>query len=238
VQRTAGLAFAPIWVPLTMLALRSVGRYRIDDVESPRREYRRVFAEATAKGTPLLICANHLTLIDSFLIAWALGSPAWYLRHYAALPWNVPERRNFAVSLGQRALTYLMKCLPITRGGNRGDVARVLAEFAYVVSRGDVGLLFPEAGRSRTGRVDVDAAAVGVGRIIRSLPGCRVLCVYLRGRGQETFSDYPARGERFHVALEHIRPETSHDGLRGSRDVARQVLGVLAGIEQRHFDAR
>jgi hypothetical protein len=237
-QRAVGLAFAPLWIPLTTLALRAVGRYSIDDVAVARGEYRRIFAQASTDGAPLLICANHLTLIDSFLIAWALGSAGWYLRHYAALPWNVPERTNFAVSLGQRTLTYVMKCLPITRGGNRADVARVLAEFAYVVSQGDVGLLFPEAGRSRTGRVDVDAAAVGVGRIIRSLPGCRVLCVYMRGRGQSTFSDYPARGERFRVALELIHPHTPHDGLRGSRDLARQVLGVLARMEQTYFDAR
>ena len=232
------MAFAPVWVPLTAVALRTVGRYRIDELEAVRREYRRTVAAARADGAPLLICANHLTLIDSFLIAWALASPGWYLRHYAALPWNVPERRNFAVSLGQRILTYVMKCLPITRGGNRADVARVLADFAHVVSQGDVGLLFPEGGRSRTGRVDVDTAAVGVGRIIRLLPGCRVLCVYLRGHGQDAFSDYPARGERFHAALELTRPESPHEGLRGSRDVARQVLGVLAGMEQRYFDAR
>jgi len=238
VQRAVGYLLAPLWVPGITFLLRFAGRYRIDGMAAARREYRRVFAEAADQGTTLLLCANHLTLIDSFLIAWALGSATWYLRNYAALPWNVPERRNFAVSMRQRAWTYVMKCLPITRGGNRSDVARVLAEFTYVLSRGDVGLLFPEAGRSRTGRVDVDAAAVGVGRIIRSLPKCRVLCVYLRGRGQETFSDYPVRGERFHVALELVHPKSEHEGLRGSRDVARQILGTLADMEKRFFDGR
>jgi len=218
--------------------LRFVGRYRIDDIEATRQEYRRVVAEATDRGSTLLLCSNHLTLIDSFLIAWALGSASWYVRHYAALPWNIPERRNFAVSLRQRVSAYVMKCLPITRGGNRGDIARVLAEFVHVLSRGDVGMLFPEAGRSRTGRVDLDAAAVGVGRIIRALPRCQVLCVYLRGRHQETFSDYPIRGERFHVALELVDPKSEHGGLRGSRDLARQVLTVLADMEERFFDAR
>jgi len=238
VQRAVGFCLAPLWVPSITFLLRYVGRYRIDGLEAARREYRRVVAEAAERKATLLICANHLTLIDSFLIAWALGSATWYLRHYSALPWNVPERRNFAISLWQRSWTYVMKCLPITRGGNRGDVARVLAEFAYVVSRGDVGLLFPEAGRSRSGRVDLDAAAVGVGRIIRSLPGCEVLCVYLRGRHQQTFSDFPVRGERFAVALELVRPRTEHPGLRGSRDLARQVVGMLAQMEKRLFDGR
>jgi len=237
-QRAIGLVLAPLWVPGITILLRFVGGYRVDGIEASRREYRRIFTEATDRGATLLLCANHLTLIDSFLIAWALGSATWYLRNYAALPWNVPERRNFAVSPWQRTWTYVMKCLPITRGGNRAEAARVLGDFAYVLSRGDVGLLFPEAGRSRTGRVDLDAAAVGVGRIIRSLPNCEVLCVYFRGRRQETFSDYPARGERFHVALERVQPKSEHEGLRGSRDVARQILGTLAGMEKRYFDDR
>ena len=43
-------------------------------------------------------------MVDSALIAWALGSPLWYVRHFAALPWNMPERRNFARSLVAAAL--------------------------------------------------------------------------------------------------------------------------------------
>ena len=62
-------------------------------------------------------------MVDSAIIAWALGSPGWYLRHFSALPWNVPERRNFAASPSQRVLVYLMKCVPITRGGDRAEVA-------------------------------------------------------------------------------------------------------------------
>ena len=231
-----GRCLSPLWIPLVTAALRFVGGYRIDGAEVARREYRRIRGEDGV--VPLLICANHLTLIDSFLIAWTLGSPGWYLVHYASLPWNVPERRNFAVSLGQRIAMYVMKSLPITRGGKRGDVARVLSEIAYVLSRGDVCLLFPEAGRSRTGRVDVDAATPGVGRIVRSLPGCRVLCVYFRGRSQRTYSDYPARGERFDASLSVIVPKSEHEGLRGSREVSRQILSELAAMEQRYFDAR
>ena len=231
-----GRCLALLWIPLVTATLRFVAGYSIEGAEGTRREYQRIRGEERAG--PLLICANHLTLIDSFLIAWALGSPWWYLVHYASLPWNVPERRNFAVSLRQRIAMYVMKSLPITRGGNRGDVARVLSEIAYVLSRGDVCLLFPEAGRSRTGRVDVEAATPGVGRIVRSLPGCRVLCVYLRGRSQRTYSDYPVRGERFDAALSVIEPKSEHEGLRGSRELSRQILFELATLEQRYLDAR
>ncbi len=234
-QREVGRSLAVVWIPLATILLRFVAGYRIDRVESVRREYRRIRAE---QGGPLLLCANHLTLIDSAVIALALGSPGWYLMHYSSLPWNVPERTNFAVSLVPRVLTYVMKCLPITRGGSRSGIARVLTDFAYVLSRGEVGLVFPEAGRSRTGRVDLEAAATGVGRVVRSLPGCRVLCVYVRGRHQSTYSDYPMRGERFHVDLRVIEPRTEHAGLRGSRDVARQIVAELAALERRYFVGR
>jgi 1-acyl-sn-glycerol-3-phosphate acyltransferase len=226
---------AVVWVPAVALLLRLRAGYTIEDVDRVRREYRRLRA---AHLGPLLICANHLTLIDSAIVAWALGSAGWYLANYSSLPWNVPERRNFAATLWQRAGAYLMKCLPITRGGSRTDVARVLAEFAHVLSRGDVGLVFPEGGRSRTGRIEVEDAAPGVGRVVRSLGGCPVLCVYVRGRHQGGFSDYPVRAEHFDAALSLIRPTSKHDGLRGSRDIARQILAELAAMEQRYFDAR
>ena len=226
---------APIWVPATALLLRVAGRYRIENAEEIRREYRRIRAEEPG---PLLLCANHLTLIDSALIAWALGSVGWFLRNYASLPWNVPEARNFAASIGQRVASYVMKCIPITRGGDRAEVARVLSEFAHVMSEGDVGLVFPEGGRSRSGKIDLEAAAPGVGRIVNALPGCKVLCVYLRGDRQTSFSNMPKFGDRFHVEMRLIEPKTEHRGLRGSREISRQILTTLGEMESRWLVAK
>ena len=88
-------ALAPLTLPAVVGILRFGLGYRVAGLRELRREYRQIRREGDA---PLLICANHLTLIDSFLIGWALGSPGWYLRHFASLPWNLPERRNFAVT--------------------------------------------------------------------------------------------------------------------------------------------
>jgi 1-acyl-sn-glycerol-3-phosphate acyltransferase len=235
VQREVGRLLAPLWVLGSALLLRFVGGYRIEGMAAARHEYRRIRAEHHG---PLLICANHLTMIDSALIAWALGSPLWYLLHYSALPWNVPEQRNFAASSGQRIVSWVMKCRPVTRGGERTEVARVLAGFTYLLSLGDAGLVFPEGGRSRTGRVDVEAAAPGVGRIVQSLPGCLVLCVYLRGHRQENYSNLPARGERFHIDFRRIEPSSPHRGLRGSREIAQRIVAELAEMERTYFDDR
>jgi hypothetical protein len=92
-------------------------------------------------------------------------------------------------------------------------------------------LIFPEGGRSRTGRIEIESAATGVGRVIRSVPNCRVLCVYLRGRNQTGYSRIPARRDRFDVALAEIEPKTDASGLRASRNLAIQVTRKLHELE-------
>jgi hypothetical protein len=65
-----------------------------------------------------------------------------------------------------------------------------------------------------------------------------VLCVYLRGDAQETYTAIPARGDRLRVSLATIEPKTDHSGLRASRDLARQITTQLAEMEREYFDAR
>jgi hypothetical protein len=201
-------------------------------------EARRLYRALRRERTPLLICANHLTMIDSALIAWALATPWAYVRDTSALPWNLPEQTLFASTWLRRALAYVYKCLPIVRGGSRTAVADTLDRFVHVLASGEAGLVFPEGGRSRSGRVEVERAAYGVGRVVKSLPGCRVLCVYLRGEAQQGHSNLPARGDRLHVRVAAIEPKSDHAGLRGSRDIARQIAARIAELEADHFDER
>jgi 1-acyl-sn-glycerol-3-phosphate acyltransferase len=234
-QREVSRLLSPITLPLVAVVLRFGLGYRIEDLKALRREYRDICLEWDGS---MLICANHLTMIDSFVIAWALGSPWWYFGHFRTLPWNVPERSIFATTPVMRMLAYGLKCLPIERGGNRAEINGVLARVTHALSRRNVTLIFPEGGRSRTGRVEVDSAASGVGRICRSVPGCRVICVYLRGDHQQGYSGIPVRGEHFRGSLSIIEPKTDHQGLRASRDVARQIAARLAEMEQEYFDDR
>ncbi len=231
-QRTLAFAVSPLSAPVVFLLLRVGLRLRVENREQVREAWREIWR--TREG-PLLLCANHLTKIDSALIALALAPPFWYVRHFAGWPWNVPERTHFASTWLQQILAYLLKCLPIVRGGNRGEMADQLARFSFLLSQGEAGLIFPEGGRSRSGRVEVENAAYGVGRIVKNLPGCRVLCVYLRGEQQRAYSDLPARGDRVWVSLASIEPKSDHAGLRGSRDVARQIALRLAEMEREYF---
>jgi 1-acyl-sn-glycerol-3-phosphate acyltransferase len=235
VQREVGRLLGPVWIPVGAALLRWRYGWRIIDAGPVRREFARLRRESPA---PLLVCANHLTMVDSFVIAIALASPWWYVTHFGALPWNTPERDNFSRTWWLRIATWVMKCIPVERGGDRREVGRTLERFSWVLARGDVGLIFPEGGRSRSGRIDVDASTYGVGRVVKGLPGCRVLCVYLRGEGQAGYSDAPARGERFRVRFASIEPKSEHAGMRGSLAITRQILARLAALETEWFDAR
>ena len=234
-QRFTARVLAPLWVSLCLLIMRVGFRWRIEGL----REARAVFAKATRNPqTPILICANHLTMLDSALIARALA-PAWkQILHNASVPWNTPARENFASNWWKQALTWIAKCLPVERGGDRRSVGAVLNRVIYLTGRGESALIFPEGGRSRSGRVNVEAVTYGVGRIVKAFPGCQVVCVYLRGRSQQTWTARPAVGETFDVRVEYFEPKTDHAGLRGSVDISGQILSRLAAMERRHFDGR
>jgi hypothetical protein len=225
----------PIWVGLSILLMRFYFRYRIEDVAQIREQYRRIRTQSDA---PLVLCGNHLTLVDSFLMAWALGSGSYWVTHPDELPWNTPESTNFGRTRLSRFFIFIAKCVPITRGGAREDVADVLARVKHILERGETPLLFPEAGRSRSGRVDESSGAWGVGRIVGSVPGCRVLCIYLRGREQQTWSDFPMKGDVMDVSLACIEPKSDMRGARRSRDIAQQVVRQLVRMEEEYFDAR
>ncbi|MCG8590498.1 MAG: 1-acyl-sn-glycerol-3-phosphate acyltransferase [Proteobacteria bacterium] len=234
-QREVGRWIAPLWVPLSHLVLRFGFGYRIENLAAARARYRELRRQHPG---PVLVCANHLTLVDSFLVAWALRSVWHYTLHWDGLPWNVPERTNFAAGPLSKCLAYLAKCIPITRGGDRREVASVLERVTRLTQEGEVALVFPEGGRSRSGHVETNRAAYGVGRIVNAIPGCQVICVYLRGRRQSGFGDFPVRGERFDVELSCIEPRSSKRGLRRSRDLVQQIVDELARLEKGVLDGR
>jgi hypothetical protein len=117
-------------------------------------------------------------------------------------------------------------------------VGDVLERVKLLLLQGETALLFPEAGRSRSGRVEEGSGAWGVGRVVGSVPGCRVLCIYLRGRQQKTWSDFPVKGDVMDVSLACIEPKSDLRGARRSRDIAQQVVRQLVRMEEDYFDAR
>ena len=115
-QRAVSMFSGPVWVGLSILVMRFYFRYRIANRDQLREQYRRIRAQSDA---PIVICGNHLTLVDSFLMAWSMGSGLYWLTHPDELPWNTPESKNFGRTRLSRLLIFVAKCIPITRGGAR-----------------------------------------------------------------------------------------------------------------------
>jgi len=233
-QRLVGRIAALVWLPLVVFAMRFLLRWRIRDAQSSRAFYAKVLEDRR----PLLVVANHLAMVDSAVIGWGLGSALGHVLRPRGLPWNVPLRRRVESSWLWRTLAYAMKCVPVPRGGDRQEVAHVLERLAHLLRQGEAVLMFPEGGRSRTGRVDTGTTADGVGRLIKEVEGCRVLCVYARGDAQHTWSNLPARGETFTVAMRVVEPRTGLRGLRASRDLATQVVSRLVEMERDYLAER
>lgn len=235
VQRLVShLSFPLVWAAATSWLVLG-RRLTLADARGLRRRFGELVAAETG---PVVVCANHLTLVDSAILGWALATLPSSLRHFRRMPWSVPEKTNFAHTLGWRLAMFVAKCVYVTRGGPREEVRRTLAKIAYLLRAGDLVCIFPEGGRSRTGRVDTEGFAYGVGQVVQEVPEASVLCVYLRGRDQQDFSDVPAKGDEYRVELEMFRPATASSGLRGARDLATQIVHRLAAMEERHLATR
>jgi 1-acyl-sn-glycerol-3-phosphate acyltransferase len=201
-------------------------------------EVRRRFREIVQSGRPTMVCANHLTMLDSFFLHWALGSQLDYLRSFRRFAWNVPAAENFKRSGPLSALTYLTKTVAIDRAGTPEHHGSVLGKLRHLLLEGQLITIFPEAGRSRTGRVEPAQVAYGVGQILRDVPDALVVCVYLRGDRQETWGEKPARGDAIEVDIEPLEPKSSASGMRASRDISRQIILKLKEMEERYFARR
>ncbi|GMV12152.1 MAG: hypothetical protein AMXMBFR56_03760 [Polyangiaceae bacterium] len=230
-QRLLGWLAFPCVSSAAIFYLRVVRGNRVKNMPELRRRFRQV----ARSERPILICPNHLTMVDSFFVHWALCSPLDYLRHYRLFAWNVPATENFQRGALLKLMSYLGKTVPIDRAGSPAHHSAVLAKLAHLLRQGDLVTIFPEAGRSRSGRVDAEHVRYGVGRLLKDVPDALVVCVYQRGERQESWGFQPARGDRIHVDFELCEPKTSFRGLRASRDLSRQVIDRIKAMEDRYF---
>lgn len=232
-RRIGWLLFYPLSV-ISVLLIRYKYKFSIKSLDSIRQQ----FKELVKSKKPVLVCCNHLTLVDSVIIIWALASLKDYLLNYRLFCWNVPEIKNFCKKPTWRLFTYLGKCIPIDRDGTREHQDNVLEKVSSLIRIGDLCMVFPEGTRSRYGRVIPEDVTYGVGKIVRNVPGCQVLCMYLRGDRQETYSDFPKKGEDFYLKMEMITPTTKSNGLRAIRDYSVQIISKIKELEEEYFSLK
>jgi len=234
-QYFLGRLASPVTAPLIFLAVRLMG-WRIRDLRRVREEIGRW--QRDHEG-PWIVCANHLTMVDSVLISYGMASLGGHILRFRRVPWNLPEQTIFQRNLLQALLCYLAKCMPVRRGGSREELRWLLAKCRHVLEWGQSLMIFPEGGRSRTGRVNREGYSYGVGRFLSECDRCRILLVYLRGDGQAGYGTRPRFGERFTMRAEVFdpgRPEGS--GLRLQREYAGRIVERLARMEEEWLAAR
>lgn len=229
-RRISRLLFWPVYAAF-WLALRIVGGYRIENLRAIRGQ----FAALASRSSPILICANHLTFVDSLLIVWALAPARFYARRYNHLSWNVPADDVFGRRWLCRAILRVTKCIPIDRNGSMRHKDRVLQLCAHLLAKGETVTIFPEGRRSRSGRFDPGRLATGVGKVVAHAGPCRVACVYMRAEGQDGYSDFPRRGSRFRLAMEVIEFGAVLPRPGAYRAITACIGETLARLEKRHF---
>jgi len=201
--------------------------YRIRHLTQVRQRFAELAEGRHQK--PILICLNHLTRIDSLILACVVLPIKEIFFNYSLVLWHVLDVMNLPV------LSSFFKTIPIVRMGDRKKIRLMQAKVKYLLQKGELVVIFPEGTRSVTGRMNTQDFQYGVGDILRDLPSCQVMCVYLRADKQISKSNVPPANSIIDISFEMIHPTTSCEGLRASRDLAGQVVHTLELMETKYF---
>lgn len=226
-----GLSFIlfPFIYPLIWCWARYYRKYQILDI----KKHRKIYKQLIKQGKPILVCPNHLTYIDSAIIAFALGSWSFYQSHFNAFPWNLPKQKNVIKNKIHQFFCLIGKCLLIPIDSTKAK--RVLDDSQVLLTNNESLLIFPEGTRSHSGRINTQDVVYGIGDIYLKTPDCGVLLIYLRGKGQSSRSELPSKGMQFHLDLKFLKPSTSNKGLRAKRDISQQIIQALENMESTYF---
>jgi 1-acyl-sn-glycerol-3-phosphate acyltransferase len=225
---------------LWVILFRAILRYRCAKLKSLRQQIQQIMDEYS--GDPILICCNHLTLIDSMILNWLLTNPMTYNWNFRKMPWNVPELRNFGRNPVLRLMCYLGKCIFVERGGSIKARKQTFQQLRTLLEQNQVVCIFPEGGRTRTGKFDQDRLTNGAARLATQVPNTKILCLYLRSDKQKGYSKIPPRGSLFSCSarlLQRDPPPPYGLGTRTKDDAVIALTSLIgttiAALEQEHF---
>jgi 1-acyl-sn-glycerol-3-phosphate acyltransferase len=225
---------APLSVFVAAVARLRFGYRLAADAARLRAE---IWKKLDAHDGPVIWAANHLTLIDSFLVYWAVF-PASRIFEDRRIPWSTPEYTNYYRLGGPfkaafiRGLLYCCRCIPFLRGGE--DAAseawrqKAFDKCVWLLREGGAVFVYPEAGRSRSGWLEKRRPKDFLGRMALEVPDAKFLCVYLRSDEQIGTTVRPPEGSVLRFACDLI------DGARpgdSPRDVTTRLFERLAELQ-------
>jgi 1-acyl-sn-glycerol-3-phosphate acyltransferase/phosphopantetheinyl transferase (holo-ACP synthase) len=226
-------------VPLSFL-VAAIARlhfaYRLpDDIGELRA---RLWKQLDEHDGGVIWAANHLTLIDSFLVYWAVV-PFSRIGSDRFTPWSTPEYTNYyrlggpLQSAFVRALLYLCRCIPFLRGGEDAAAEafreKAFQKCAWVLEGGGSIFVYPEAGRSRSGWFERRRPKDFLGKLAMINPRAKFLCVYLRGDRQIGTTVAPPPGDLLRVSFSLL------DGARPNetpRQISTRLFDELARLQE------
>lgn len=238
-QKLLSAWFAPVLYALSLLISKYYYRYSFTNLSALRRA---VWEKLDGHRGPVIWAANHLTLIDSFIVVAAV-TPWHRVFRFQLVPWSTPEYRNYYnlggpwMSASIRVLMYLCRCIPFMREGeDEAAMARreeVFQQLLGILRDGGSVFVYPEAGRSRKGWFDSSRPKDFLGRLALEVPQALFLCVYLRGESQLCTTPVPVPGETFRVYAELISAKEQSE--HAPREISSRLFKTLAGLQERWF---
>jgi 1-acyl-sn-glycerol-3-phosphate acyltransferase/phosphopantetheinyl transferase (holo-ACP synthase) len=205
------------------------------DIKSLRAE---IWKKIDAHDGPIIWAANHLTLIDSFLVYWAIF-PLSRVFEDKRIPWSTPEYTNYYKLGGPwksaliRAFLYLCRCIPFLRGGE--DAAseawrqKAFDKCVWILREGGAVFVYPEAGRSRAGWLEPRRPKDFLGQMALAAPQAKFLCVYMRSESQMATTVRPPQGDRFRLVCNLI--DGVLPGEQNPREISQRLFNTLAEMQ-------
>lgn len=234
IQRVISFGFYIfILYPLAFLFISVYRGYRIIGLKDLRQEYKKIRKQIQG---PLLICVNHFTFLDPFLVSLALRSFWDYVFHFQTFAWNIPKKSYARSNKFFQFIFYIGKTVPIDREGSDDEIKMTMQKIKYLLKKGQDVLIFPEGTRSKMNKIDRENFSYGVGNLLRQADYPAVLCVYLRGQANAS-CNFPVKKEQFFCDLKLIHPKTSFSGLRADKDLATQIIQTLVQMENSHLSS-
>jgi len=238
-QRNLALHHYVAWVnflwfgPIYILVLRFIARYRIRNKSDFREKVDQLMAEAGNR--PTIICSNHLTLIDSMIITWAICPVLSSLQNFKRVPWHMPEFANFAKNFALKLMCYLGKSIYVKRGGGAKERRKSIDQIHWLLDNGHTFCMFPEGGRSRSGRVQSDSATYSVGELIQQHPKAKILTMYIRGDAQKTWGKWPEFNTSIEADIRELKIDEIEQGRKGARDISIRIIEELIKLEAEYL---